>query len=83
MGGGVVVGGEVHHSPDDLVGWTIQNISKINVCPTKMIIDIVSLLEHLQDAGKSLDAKITSKATAKRGGYKNLLIARTFTRVTL
>jgi hypothetical protein len=65
--------------PDDLVGWTIQNVSKINLCPTKTIIDIVSLLEHLQDTGKSSDAKINSKATAKRGGYKNLLIARTLT----
>jgi hypothetical protein len=56
-GGGVVVGGEIHHSPDNLVGWTIQNVSKINVCPTKMIIDIVSLLKHLQDTGKILGCK--------------------------
>jgi hypothetical protein len=61
------------------VGWTIQNVSKINMCPTKMILNIVSLLEHLQDTGKSLNAKINSKATAKRGGYKNLLIAQTLT----
>jgi hypothetical protein len=39
------------------VGWTIQNVSKINVCPTKMIIDIVSLLKHLQDTGKILGCK--------------------------
>jgi hypothetical protein len=75
----VMVGSEAHHSPDDLTEWVIKNISSRDNCPTKMIVDVVILLEQLQDVSKSSDAKMTAKAQARKSGFLNLALARTIT----
>jgi hypothetical protein len=63
-----------------VTGWVVKNVSATNNCPTKMGIDIVSLLEQLQDMSKSSDAKLTAKAQATRkGGFLSLSLARTIT----
>jgi hypothetical protein len=54
---------------DDLLGRIIKNVSTKNNCPTKMVIDIVSLMEQLQDVSKSSDARMNAKAQALKSGF--------------
>jgi hypothetical protein len=75
----VIVGGEAHHSPEDLMEWVIKNVSSRDNCLTKMIVDVVILLEQLQDNSKSSDAKMTAKAQAQKNGFLNLALTRTIT----
>jgi hypothetical protein len=78
-GDSVMVGGEAHHTAEGLSVWVIKNVSSQNNCPARMIIDIVSLLEQLQDINKSSDAKLTAKAQARKGGFLSLSLARAIT----
>jgi hypothetical protein len=78
-GDSVMVGGEAHHTAEGLSIWVIKNVSSQNNCPTRMIVDIVSLLEQLQDINKSSDAKLTAKAQARKGGFLSLSLARALT----
>jgi hypothetical protein len=78
-GDSISVGGETFHTAEGLTGWVVENVSSQNNCPTKMIIDVVSLLEQLQDVSKSSDAKLNAKAQARKGGFLSLALARTIT----
>jgi hypothetical protein len=57
----------------------IKNVSSQDNCPTKIIVDVVILLEQLKDISKFSDAKMTAKAQAQKSGFLNLALARTIT----
>jgi hypothetical protein len=68
-GDSISVGGETFHTAEGLTGRVVKNVSSQNNCPTKMIIDVVSLSEQLQDVSKSSDAKLNVKAQARKGFF--------------
>jgi hypothetical protein len=68
-GDSISVGGKMLHTAEGLTGWVVENVSSQNNCPTKMIIDVVSLLEQLQEVSKPSDAKLNAKAQARKGFF--------------